>query len=73
MRSTAVSHIPGRRILSCVSARVRLRHERQPGHEATRYRTCNLCEAMCGLAVELDGDNVTSMLARKSSVVCACG
>jgi anaerobic selenocysteine-containing dehydrogenase len=30
-------------------------------NEATHYRTCNLCEAMCGLAVELDGQKVISI------------
>ena len=27
----------------------------------THYRTCNLCEAMCGLEVELDGAEVLSI------------
>ena len=27
----------------------------------THYRTCNLCEAMCGLEIEVDGDEVTSI------------
>jgi len=31
------------------------------GNKATHYRTCNLCEAMCGLAVELDGQKVISI------------
>ena len=25
------------------------------------YRTCNLCEAMCGLEIEIDGDAVTAI------------
>jgi anaerobic selenocysteine-containing dehydrogenase len=28
---------------------------------ATHYRTCNLCEAMCGVEVEIDGDEVVSI------------
>jgi anaerobic selenocysteine-containing dehydrogenase len=28
---------------------------------STHYRTCNLCEAMCGLAVEIDGEEVVSI------------
>jgi len=27
----------------------------------THYRTCNLCEAMCGLAVEIDGKEIVSI------------
>ncbi len=27
----------------------------------TKYRTCNLCEAMCGLAIEVDGNQVVSI------------
>ena len=27
----------------------------------THYRTCNLCEAMCGVEVEIDGDQVVSI------------
>jgi anaerobic selenocysteine-containing dehydrogenase len=27
----------------------------------THYRACNLCEAMCGLAIELEGDRVLSI------------
>ncbi|MGD8825772.1 MAG: molybdopterin oxidoreductase family protein [Myxococcales bacterium] len=27
----------------------------------THYRTCNLCEAMCGLEVEIDGEEVVSI------------
>ena len=25
------------------------------------YRTCNLCEAMCGVRIEVEGDRVTSI------------
>jgi anaerobic selenocysteine-containing dehydrogenase len=28
---------------------------------ATHYRTCNLCEAMCGLAIEVEGDRVVGV------------
>jgi anaerobic selenocysteine-containing dehydrogenase len=28
---------------------------------STHYRTCNLCEAMCGLEVEIDGEEVASI------------
>ncbi|MGB3053204.1 MAG: molybdopterin oxidoreductase family protein [Polyangiales bacterium] len=28
---------------------------------STHYRTCNLCEAMCGIEVEIDGDEVLSI------------
>lgn len=28
---------------------------------ATHYRTCNLCEAMCGLAVEYEGERITAI------------
>lgn len=28
---------------------------------ATHYRTCNLCEALCGLTIETDGDRITSV------------
>jgi anaerobic selenocysteine-containing dehydrogenase len=28
---------------------------------ATHYRTCNLCEAMCGLAIETDGSHVVAI------------
>lgn len=27
----------------------------------THYRTCNLCEAMCGLAITVENDNITSI------------
>jgi anaerobic selenocysteine-containing dehydrogenase len=27
----------------------------------THYRTCNLCEAMCGLAIETDGARVVAI------------
>lgn len=27
----------------------------------THYRTCNLCEAMCGLAIDLDGDDIIAI------------
>jgi anaerobic selenocysteine-containing dehydrogenase len=28
---------------------------------STHYRTCNLCEAMCGLEVEIDGEEIASI------------
>src|SRR5512134_3493315 len=28
---------------------------------ATHYRTCNLCEAMCGIAIETDGERILSI------------
>jgi anaerobic selenocysteine-containing dehydrogenase len=28
---------------------------------ATHYRACNLCEAICGLAIEVDGDEITAI------------
>ena len=28
---------------------------------ATHYRTCSLCEAMCGLELEVEGDRVVSV------------
>lgn len=31
------------------------------GNTTTHYRTCNLCEAICGLEIEVDGDQVTSI------------
>ena len=31
------------------------------GKTSTHYRTCNLCEAMCGVEVEIDGDEVVSI------------
>jgi anaerobic selenocysteine-containing dehydrogenase len=31
------------------------------GQTSTHYRTCNLCEAMCGIEVEIDGDEVVSI------------
>lgn len=31
------------------------------GNTSTHYRTCNLCEAMCGLEIEIDGNQVTSI------------
>src|SRR5262245_30486595 len=27
----------------------------------THFRTCNLCEAMCGIAITLDGDRIVSI------------
>jgi anaerobic selenocysteine-containing dehydrogenase len=29
--------------------------------KAIHFRTCNLCEAMCGLAIELDGDRIVAI------------
>ncbi|MEM7436426.1 MAG: molybdopterin oxidoreductase family protein [Myxococcota bacterium] len=31
------------------------------GKSSTHYRTCNLCEAMCGLEVQIEGDQVVSL------------
>ncbi len=31
------------------------------GKTSTHYRTCNLCEAMCGVEVEIEGDQVLSV------------
>ena len=31
------------------------------GKTTTHYRTCNLCEAMCGVEVEIDGEEVVSI------------
>ncbi len=27
----------------------------------THYRTCNICEALCGIAIEYEGENITSI------------
>jgi anaerobic selenocysteine-containing dehydrogenase len=32
-----------------------------PGSARTHYRTCNLCEAMCGIAIEVEGDRITKI------------
>jgi anaerobic selenocysteine-containing dehydrogenase len=32
----------------------------------THYRTCNLCEAMCGVAIDLDGDRILSVRGDKA-------
>ncbi|AUX30803.1 MULTISPECIES: molybdopterin oxidoreductase family protein [Sorangium] len=34
-----------------------------PSHGTTRthHRTCNICEAMCGIDIEVDGDRITSI------------
>ena len=31
------------------------------GQTTTHYRTCNLCEAMCGVEVEIDGEHIVSI------------
>ncbi|MGB5812946.1 MAG: molybdopterin-dependent oxidoreductase, partial [Polyangiales bacterium] len=31
------------------------------GSTSTHYRTCNLCEAMCGLEIKVDGEEITSI------------
>lgn len=31
------------------------------GARRRHYRTCNLCEAMCGLEIELEGDSITAI------------
>jgi len=33
----------------------------QNGHTTTHYRACNLCEAICGLAIEVCGDEIRSI------------
>jgi len=38
------------------------------GQTTTHYRTCNLCEAMCGIEVEIDGDEVVSIRGDKRDV-----
>ena len=38
------------------------------GQTTTHYRTCNLCEAMCGVEVEIDGDEVVSIRGDKHDV-----
>jgi anaerobic selenocysteine-containing dehydrogenase len=30
-------------------------------HTTTHYRACNLCEAICGLAIEVSGDDITAI------------
>jgi anaerobic selenocysteine-containing dehydrogenase len=37
-----------------------------PTAQATHHRTCNLCEAMCGIAIESAGGKVTSIRGDKS-------
>ena len=37
-----------------------------PSSETTHHRTCNLCEAMCGIAIETAGGKVTSIRGDKS-------
>src|SRR2546421_4482508 len=32
-----------------------------PGSARTAYRTCPLCEAMCGLAISVDGSRITDI------------
>jgi len=33
----------------------------QKNHTKTHYRACNLCEAICGLAIEVSGDEIRSI------------
>jgi len=33
----------------------------QKNHTTTHYRACNLCEAICGLAIEVSGDEIRSI------------
>jgi anaerobic selenocysteine-containing dehydrogenase len=35
----------------------------------TRFRTCSLCEAMCGLAIEVEGDRVVSIRGDEDDVL----
>jgi anaerobic selenocysteine-containing dehydrogenase len=35
---------------------------------ATHFRTCNLCEAMCGLAIEVEGDRIVSVRGDRDDV-----
>lgn len=37
-----------------------------PAEATTHYRTCNLCEAMCGIAVEVSGGRVASIRGDKA-------
>ena len=32
----------------------------------THYRACHLCEAICGLVIEVDGDRITSIKGDKN-------
>ena len=32
----------------------------------THYRTCNLCEAMCGIEIKVDGDEILSIRGDKN-------
>jgi anaerobic selenocysteine-containing dehydrogenase len=36
--------------------------------EETRFRTCNVCEAMCGLAIKTEGNRVTDVRADRDDV-----
>ena len=33
----------------------------QKNHTTTHYRACNLCEAICGLAIDVSGDEITAI------------
>jgi anaerobic selenocysteine-containing dehydrogenase len=33
----------------------------QKSHSTTHHRACNLCEAICGLAIEMNGDEITAI------------
>lgn len=35
-------------------------------HQYTHYRTCNLCEAMCGIAIDMDGGTILSIKGDKN-------
>src|SRR3954470_17362989 len=35
--------------------------QRREGSIQTHFRTCSLCEAMCGLAIEVDGGQILSI------------
>ena len=34
--------------------------------KTTHYHTCSLCEAMCGLEIEIDGEDIVSIRGDKS-------
>ena len=35
----------------------------------THFRACHLCEAICGIAIELDGERITSIRGDKDDVL----
>src|SRR3954470_5392426 len=42
--------------------------QRREGSIQTHFRTCSLCEAICGLAIEVDGDQILSIRADADDV-----